>query len=236
MRSIFALVNAETLGFSRRARGGRTVKPEMPTMRQSSSEQIQRLGGLLGEADDAFGIAVRGVEVSCAHLAASSGACQARRRMIAALLGELWTLAVRAAGSMRAAAVEADRASCAIPTRWSATSWRRPQPARDGPRLHDAALARSAHRLRFAVLKGFGAHRDLEPMIYEFFEPLGDARPSSPRSHGVRRQRAQRVLGSSASPSCCTLSSHDPEGRGQLQLPVARGAAAQLRRGASAST
>ena len=36
MRSIFALVNADTRGFSRRARGGRTVKPEMPTIRQSS--------------------------------------------------------------------------------------------------------------------------------------------------------------------------------------------------------
>ncbi len=30
MRSMRALVNAETRGFSRRARGGRTVKPEMP--------------------------------------------------------------------------------------------------------------------------------------------------------------------------------------------------------------
>ncbi len=39
MRSTFALVNAETFGFSRRARGGRTVKPEMPTMRQSSSSR-----------------------------------------------------------------------------------------------------------------------------------------------------------------------------------------------------
>ena len=36
MRSSFALVNAETLGFSRRARAGRTVNPEMPTMRSSS--------------------------------------------------------------------------------------------------------------------------------------------------------------------------------------------------------
>ena len=34
--SVRALVKAETLGFSRRACGGRTVKPEMPTMRQSS--------------------------------------------------------------------------------------------------------------------------------------------------------------------------------------------------------
>ncbi len=34
--SIFALMNAETFGFSLRARGGRTVKPEMPTMRSSS--------------------------------------------------------------------------------------------------------------------------------------------------------------------------------------------------------
>ncbi len=33
---IFALVNADTFGFSLRARGGRTVKPEMPTMRCSS--------------------------------------------------------------------------------------------------------------------------------------------------------------------------------------------------------
>ena len=36
MRSIFALVKADTRGFSRRARGGRTVNPEMPTMRRSS--------------------------------------------------------------------------------------------------------------------------------------------------------------------------------------------------------
>ena len=36
MSSTFALVNAETFGFSRRARGGRTVNPEMPTMRCSS--------------------------------------------------------------------------------------------------------------------------------------------------------------------------------------------------------
>ena len=27
----------------------------------------------------------------------------------------------------------------------------------------------------FAVLKGFGAHRELEPLIYEFFRPMGDA-------------------------------------------------------------
>src|SRR6186713_59885 len=33
--SMRALVNAETLGFSRRARGGRTVKPEMPTIRSA---------------------------------------------------------------------------------------------------------------------------------------------------------------------------------------------------------
>ena len=26
----------------------------------------------------------------------------------------------------------------------------------------------------FAVLKGFGAHRDLEPIIYEFFRPMGE--------------------------------------------------------------
>ena len=27
----------------------------------------------------------------------------------------------------------------------------------------------------FALLKGFGAHRELEPLIYEFFRPMGDA-------------------------------------------------------------
>jgi len=36
IRSIFALVNADTRGFSLLARGGRTVKPEIPTMRASS--------------------------------------------------------------------------------------------------------------------------------------------------------------------------------------------------------
>ena len=34
--SILALVKADTRGFSCRARAGRTVKPEMPTMRASS--------------------------------------------------------------------------------------------------------------------------------------------------------------------------------------------------------
>ena len=27
----------------------------------------------------------------------------------------------------------------------------------------------------FAILKVFGGHRDLEPIVYEFFRPLGDA-------------------------------------------------------------
>ena len=34
-----ALVKADTRGFSLRARGGRTVNPEMPTIRQSSSNR-----------------------------------------------------------------------------------------------------------------------------------------------------------------------------------------------------
>jgi len=38
---IFALVNAETRGFSLRARAGRTVKPEIPTIRQSSSRRYK---------------------------------------------------------------------------------------------------------------------------------------------------------------------------------------------------
>src|SRR5436853_1715249 len=41
MRPIFALVNAETFGFSLRARGGRTVKPEIPTMRHSSPRRYR---------------------------------------------------------------------------------------------------------------------------------------------------------------------------------------------------
>ena len=53
--SIFALVNAETRGFSRRARGGRTVKPEMPDDAPLFAERVQHLGGLFGQAHDAFG-------------------------------------------------------------------------------------------------------------------------------------------------------------------------------------
>ena len=36
----------------------------------------------------------------------------------------------------------------------------------------------------FAVLKIFGGHRDLEPIVYEFFRPVGRRRrrPSSPRA------------------------------------------------------
>ena len=39
--AIFALVKADTRGFSRRACGGRTVKPEMPTMRRSSPRRYR---------------------------------------------------------------------------------------------------------------------------------------------------------------------------------------------------
>ena len=31
--------------------------------------------------------------------------------------------------------------------------------------------------LSFALLKAFGAHRELEPFLLEFFRPLGDAGP-----------------------------------------------------------
>src|SRR5207244_1649709 len=41
MRSMRALVNADTRGFSRRARGGRTVKPEMPTLRLSPTPPLR---------------------------------------------------------------------------------------------------------------------------------------------------------------------------------------------------
>ena len=54
MRSTLAEVKADTRGFSARACAGRTVKPEMPTMRLLLAQGVQHLGGFFGEADDAL--------------------------------------------------------------------------------------------------------------------------------------------------------------------------------------
>ena len=90
----------------------------------------------------------------------------------------------------------------------------------------------------FSVLKGLGYHRELEPVLYTFLEPLGD------RGYELTSQvmtfveagaRRRARLGRHHRPA---VHDHldDPEGRGELQFRVARRAAAQPRCGASAST
>jgi len=82
----------------------------------------------------------------------------------------------------------------------------------------------------FAVLKIFGGRRDLEPIVYEFFRPGG--RCGGDRAHHARaavRQPRQQRRGGIGGHGAARLDAagYHQEGRGQLQLPVARGPAAQ---------
>ena len=84
----------------------------------------------------------------------------------------------------------------------------------------------------FAILKVFGAHHDLEPIVYEFFRPVGaDSADRTHRArHAIRRPRQQRHRGlGGLCPARLDPARHDQESRGQFQLPVAGRAAAQLR-------
>ena len=83
----------------------------------------------------------------------------------------------------------------------------------------------------FAVLKIFGGHRDLEPIVYEFFRPLGPAASQELTTRVLQfASRVSSGVVGSAGPGAARLDPgrHHQEGRGQLQLPVARRAAAQL--------
>ena len=85
--------------------------------------------------------------------------------------------------------------------------------------------------LSFSVLKGLGYHRELEPVLYSFLEPLGD------RGYELTAQIMSfvdnvrgGVLGSIGLIFLLYTRHLDgAEGRGELQFRVARRAAAQPR-------
>ena len=45
-----------------------------------------------------------------------------------------------------------------------------------------------AMALSFAVLKAFGAHRDIQPFLMEFFRPIGAAAPDIVRDLGPKKR------------------------------------------------
>ena len=177
MRSIFALVNAETFGFSLRARGGPHGEAGDADDAPVLAQQVQRLGGLLGEADDALGEPRWAFMERAVH-----GETSMHRRCATTVSWPMWVRFWSFLDRLFFGPASIGPRPPAVLMRVLRYPYavvrdlcaRRHQPARDGPGLHDAAVARPAHRLRFAVLKGFGAHRDLEPVVYEFFRPMGE--------------------------------------------------------------
>src|SRR5580700_393310 len=142
MRSIFALVKAETRGFSLRARGGRTVKPEIPTMRQSSPRRYKvsvvssvrqtiRCGNPEGMV----------IMLLCCNVGAHLGL--PRLVLLRAGLDPAERFGVRSAHS--------SLPLCGDPRPVA----RRYQPACDGARLHIAALHHSPDRLRVRRAQNF---------------------------------------------------------------------------------
>ena len=174
MRSIFALMNAETFGFSRRARGGRTVKPEMPTMRQSSSSrysvsvvssvrQTMRLGIAVG--------AVACMCASCPGIARVSGS----PRMIPTLLGNLERWLFEPPESIYGRPLWKLTRILRYPYALIRDILRGDLTLRAMSLVYTTLLSIvPLIALSFSVLKGLGDHRELEPVLYTFLEPLGD--------------------------------------------------------------
>ena len=92
--------------------------------------------------------------------------------------------------------------------------------------------------LSFSVLKGLGYHRELEPVLYSFLEPLGDrGYELTAADHGLRRQRARRRA-RLARPDLPALHDavDDPEGRGVASISCGASSSRAASCDASAST
>ena len=105
---------------------------------------------------------------------------------------------------------------------------RRAEPARHGPRLHDAALARSPRRFRIRGPEG--PWRAPRPRAADLRVPAPDRRAGDRADgavHDIRRQRARRRarVGRPRLPALHRDLDH-PEARGGLQLRLARRASA----------
>ena len=82
----------------------------------------------------------------------------------------------------------------------------------------------------FVVLKNFGGHLELQPIILEFFKPVGDkAGEFTQKVMEVADGISTGLLGPLAFARCSGPCWHYQEGGGQLQFPVARRRTAQLR-------
>ena len=202
MRSIFALVNADTRGFSRRARGGRTVKPEMPTMRQSSPSRYSAsvVSSVRQTMRDGYAAELDG---DIAHNLAL--ACAARRpcKACAALSQSAALFPALHLRSSSTGCSTCPRRSAAGRCAWSPLPLRYLYAllrdlARGDLGLRAMSLVYSTLfaivpvvAVAFSVLKAFGYHRELEPVLFEFLRPLGDAGLRAHREHhGIRRERA----------------------------------------------
>ncbi len=81
----------------------------------------------------------------------------------------------------------------------------------------------------FSVLKAFGYHRELEPVLFEFLRPLGPKGYELTANIMTFVENAQTTLLGTAGLRVPDLHRHhdDPEGRGRPQLHLARRAPAQ---------
>ncbi len=193
------------------------------------AEEVERLGRLLRQADDAFGW------LPCTPALYQGADCGRRGRVPRCRDDPVR----QAAGTRRAVAVRPPRPArqagelAARPASLSLRADPRPadrrvEPARHEPRLHDAALARSARRLRLRGAEGpRGAPR---PRTADLRVPAPDrrARLRAHRAvHELRGQRARRRarLGRPRLPALHGALD-GPEARGGLQLRLARRTAA----------
>ena len=194
------------------------------------AEEVQRLGRLLGEADDAFGIGCPASRHSSRHAIAGAGAlCHAAAMTPFARLHE------------RVERLLFDRHHLPVKTaNWLLDVLRYPFAlVRDllTGELNLRAMGLVYTTLlslvplaafAFAVLKGLGVHRDLEPLIYEFLRPIGERATELTAQFMtfVDNVRGDVLgLGRPRLPALHRDLDH-PEARGSLQLRLARRAPA----------
>src|SRR5580704_13094911 len=169
--SIRALVNAETFGFSRRARGGRTVKPEIPTIRQSSSSRYSV--SVVSSVRQTMRSGYSPRMVMLAHL--DFWHCNANNLPMGAwfwdLLDRFFFGSPTGEDTERPAVIRILAYPYAV-----IRDIRRGQITLRAMGLVFCSLLSLIPllALSFVMLKGFGAHHNLRPVLYEFFSPLGD--------------------------------------------------------------
>ena len=179
MRSIFALVKADTRGFSLRARGGRTVKPEMPDDAPVLAQQVEGLGGLLRQTDDPL----REIRGDMQRYQACRLGDVTLRQHVGTHLGLPRLVLFRAGLDPGRTARRSLMRILRYPYAVIRDLWRGDINLRAMGLVYTTLLSLiPLRRLRFAILKIFGARHDLRAHRVRVLPPRGRAggRTSSP--------------------------------------------------------